>query len=285
MAHCYLCPVRCGADREKRAGYCGVRGLTVAKYYLHPFEEPPISHRKGSGTVFFGGCSLRCAFCQNYELSRASRGKPVSPHELSEIFFKLEEMGAENINLVTPDHVSPLIASALSLRRPNIPVVYNSSGYCLLPALEEIAPYVDIWLPDVKFFSPALSQRYTGRTDYFEHALRAAEYMAKKPLLFEETGKMMTGIILRHLVLPGCTSDSLQVLKELSRVLPKGTPLSLMRQYTPMGEAERFPELQRTVTAREYRRVTDGAFALGFTHIYTQGKESADTSFTPQWDF
>lgn len=282
---CRLCPVQCGADREKAAGRCGVKGLTVAKYYLHPYEEPPLSHKNGSGTVFFGGCSLRCVFCQNYEVSRARRGKEVTPKELSSLFQELEEMGADNIDLVTPDHVSDLILEALALRRPRIPVVYNSSGYCLLSALERIDPYIDVYLPDLKFCSPALSERYTGRRDYFERASEAVAYMAKKPVSYGGTGKMLSGCIVRHLVLPMCTSDSLKVLDFLKSVLPADVSLSLMRQYTPMGEIEGFPELSRPVTAREYHRVLDYAEMLGFETIFTQGKESAQKAFIPVWDF
>ena len=275
----------CGADREHTAGRCGVKGLAVAKYYLHPFEEPPISHRNGSGTVFFCGCSLRCVFCQNFELSRAQRGKAVSPKELSEIFQELEKAGADNINLVTPDHVIPLVAEALALHRPHIPVVFNSSGYCRVQSLEEIDPYIDVYLPDVKFFSPELSKRYTGREDYFAYASKAIEYMAKKPLVWSEEGKLLKGLLVRHLVLPCCTSDSLRILDFLKDTLPQGTPLSLMRQYTPMGEADKYPELIRRLTAREYRRVVDYALALGFAPLYTQDKESADRKYTPDWDF
>ena len=281
---CRLCPVQCGADREKTFGRCGVKGLTVAKYYLHPFEEPPISHKNGSGTVFFGGCSLRCVFCQNYEVSRAKRGKSVTPKELIGIFRELEEMGADNINLVTPDHVSDLIAEALSLYRPSIPVVYNSSGYALVSALERIDPLIDVYLPDLKFCSPALSERYTGRKDYFERAGEAVAFMTKKPVSYDETGKMLSGCIVRHLVLPMCTSDSLKVLDFLKGVLPGEVPLSLMRQYTPMGEIENFPELARPVTAREYRRVLEYAEALGFETVFTQEKESAKKAFIPSWD-
>ena len=281
MNKCTLCPVSCGADRNTRAGKCGVKGLTVAKYYLHPFEEPPISHKNGSGTVFFGGCSLRCAFCQNYDVSRANRGKEITPKELAEIFRKLENMGAENINLVTPDHVSHLIAEALTLYRPRVPVVYNSSGYCKTEALEQIAPYVDIWLPDFKFYSPALAERYTGRKDYFDYASQAIPFMAQKPVVFREDGKMLSGIIVRHLVLPMNAGDSKNVLSFLRAVLGADTPLSLMRQYVPMGEAERFPELTRKTNAREYARVVDHALSLGFTNVYTQKKESADVSFVP----
>lgn len=281
---CRLCPLQCGADRDIRAGRCGVQGLTVAKYYLHPFEEPPVSHANGSGTVFFGGCSLRCVFCQNYEISRAARGKPVSPRELADIFRRLEEMGADNINLVTPDHVSDQIAEALRLYRPHIPVVYNSSGYCTASALEEIDPYVDVYLPDLKFYSPELSFRYTGRRDYFDYASKAIGFMTKKPVRYDETGKLLSGILVRHLVLPMCTSDSLRVLDFLRTVLPDGAPLSLMRQYTPMGEISKYLELNRTVTDREYRRVCDYALSLGFDSVYLQSKASAGKAFIPTWD-
>lgn len=285
MNHCTLCPVECGADRKLRAGRCGVKGLTVAKYYLHPYEEPPISHKNGSGTVFFGGCSLRCTFCQNYDVSRANRGKEISPKELAAIFRELEEKGAENINLVTPDHVSHLIAEALALYRPHVPVVYNSSGYCKTEALEQIAPYVDIWLPDFKFFSPELAERYTGRKDYFDYASQAIPFMARTPSKMREDGKMLSGIIVRHLVLPMNAADSKNVLSFLRTVLPPDTPLSLMRQYLPMGEAENFPELTRKINAREYERVVEHALLLGFTNLYTQEKESAEQAFVPQWDF
>lgn len=279
---CTLCPIACGADRAVRAGACGVKGITVAKYYLHPFEEPPVSFRNGSGTVFFGGCSLRCVFCQNYELSRAMRGREMTPAQLADVFRALESMGADNINLVTPDHVSDLIAEALAIFRPRIPVVYNSGGYCKTDALERIAPYIDVWLPDLKFFSPALSARYTGRDDYFTYASRAIAYMAQKPAVWRD-GQLLSGILVRHLVMPACTSDSLRILDFLKDVLPPHTPVSLMRQYTPMGTSA-LPELGRTLTLREYRRVVDHALALGFDPLYTQEKESAGKAFIPEWD-
>ena len=282
---CRLCPVACGIDRDNNFGRCGIQGLTVAKYYLHPFEEPPISHKNGSGTVFFGGCSLKCVFCQNYEVSRASRGKKITPKELTDIFRQLEDMGADNINLVTPDHVSHLIAEALSIYKPKIPVVYNSSGYACVSALEEIEPYIDVWLPDMKFCSPELAERYTGRRDYFEYAKEAISFMAKKPIVFDGDGKLLSGILVRHLVLPMCASDSCRVLDTLKEILPEGAPISLMRQYTPMGEIEGFPELQRKITGREYRRVVDYAFALGFENVYTQEKESAEKTFIPKWEW
>lgn len=282
---CTLCPVSCGADRENAAGRCGVSGLTVAKYYLHPYEEPPISFQRGSGTVFFGGCSLRCVFCQNYELSRAQRGKKITPKELAAIFAELEAQGAENINLVTPDHVSHLIAEALSLRRPNVPVVYNSSGYAKREALEQIAPFVDIWMPDLKFYSPALAERYTGRRDYFSYASEAVRFMAQKPIAFREDGKLLSGILVRHLVMPECTGDSLKVLDFLSEVLPKRAPLSVMRQYTPVRAFAEYPELNRRITAREYGRVVNHALSLGFENVFTQERDCAEDSFIPKWDY
>ena len=285
MEHCTLCPVACGADRSVRAGYCGVKALTVAKYYLHPFEEPPISHKNGSGTVFFGGCSLRCVFCQNFALSRAERGKAITPKELAGIFRELEEMGADNINLVTPDHVSPYIAEALALYKPRIPVVYNSGGYCKVSALEEIDPYIDVYLPDVKFFSPELSEHYTGRRDYFAYCSEAVRFMAKKPVRRSEDGKLLSGILARHLVMPMCVSDSERVLDFLREALPEDAPVSLMRQYVPMGDIAGFPELARRLTAREYRRAVEYALALGFSALYTQEKDSADKAFIPEWDY
>ncbi len=284
MSKCTLCPLSCGADRTVTNGACGVQGLTVAKYYLHPFEEPPISYKNGSGTIFFGGCHLRCVFCQNYEVSRAKRGKEISPKELTNIFRALEDMGADNINLVTPDHVSHLIGEALALYKPTVPVVYNTSGYCKVEALRAIDKYIDVYLPDVKFYSPDLSKRYTGRADYFEYAKAALAFMAEKSIVWQD-GKLVSGLLVRHLVMPMCVSDTQKILDYLQENLPTEVPLSLMRQYVPMGEIKNFPELNRTLTAREYRRAVDYALSLGFSNLFTQEKESAEKQFIPTWDF
>lgn len=261
-----------------------MQGLTVAKYYLHPFEEPPICHTNGSGAIFFGGCSLRCVFCQNYEVSRANRGKAVSPKELAEIIEELEERGADCIDLVTCDHVADKVAEALSLRRPKVPVVYNSSGYVTVETLRIIDPFIDVYLPDLKFRDPALAKRYTGREDYFSVASAALAFMAKKPLAWDGK-RLLSGMMVRHLVLPACAYDSVRVLDFLKEILPESTPISLMRQYTPMGDIAGFPELNRRVSSREYGRVVDYALALGFTELFTQGKESATTEYVPEWDF
>ncbi len=163
--------------------------------------------------------------------------------------------------------------------------MYNSGGYAKIEALEKIAPYVDIWLPDLKFYSPELAKRYTGRPDYFEYASKAIAFMAEKPVQFDGDGKMLSGLLVRHLVMPGCSSDSLSVLSFLKQTLPDNIPISVMRQYTPMGNIAGYPELNRKITVREYGRVVDYALSLGFETVYTQEKDSAQKAFIPDWDF
>ena len=281
-----LCPVECGADRTKKAGACGVRGLRIAKYYLHPFEEPCISFQNGSGTIFFCGCNLRCAFCQNYEVSRAKRGKEITPRELTDIFKELEDMGAENISLVTPSHLTPYLVEAFELYRPKLPVVYNTGSYEKVEALQRLDPYVDIYLPDMKFYSPALSKRYLGKENYFDVASEAISFMANaKPLKMTDEGKMLSGCIVRHLVMPLCTADSKALLKWFARELPENTYLSLMSQYTPFGNIDGYPELSRKITAREYGAVLDTALELGIDKLFAQERASGSTEYIPKWDF
>lgn len=284
LKNCMLCPVECGADRLKRAGACGAQGLRIAKYYLHPFEEPCISFEKGSGTIFFCGCNLRCAFCQNYEVSRAKRGKEITVNELADIFKRLEDMGAENVSLVTPTHFIPYLVRAFDIYKPQIPVVYNTGAYEKISSLKQIDDYIDIYLPDMKFYSSALSKRYLGKEDYFSVASEAIAFMAQKPLKMTKEGKMLSGTIVRHLVMPLCTSDSKAVLKWFTS-LPSSTYLSLMSQYTPFGQIENFPELSRPVTAREYNAVIQAAFDLGIENLFLQERNSADRAYIPAWDF
>ena len=285
--NCKLCPVECGADRRTQMGRCGSGAeMRIAKYYLHPFEEPCISHNKGSGTVFFSGCNLRCVFCQNYEVSRAQRGKAVSPAELAEIFQRLEEAGAENVSLVTAGHFIPYLVRAFEIYRPKIPVVYNCGGYEKVEALQCIDPYVDIYLPDVKFYSSVLSKRYTGREDYFQRAEEAVKFMANKPTRMTEDGKMLSGLIVRHLVMPLGVSDSKAVVRWFASELPPSAFLSLMSQYTPFGSIEKFPELQRPLKRREYEAVLEEAFSLGLgDRLFAQELSSSGTQYIPEWDF
>ena len=288
VQHCKLCPVECGANRALQAGACGVLGVNtvkIAKYYLHPFEEPCISFEKGSGTIFFCGCNLRCAFCQNFEVSRAQRGKDVTPNQLADIFKELEDMGADNISLVTPSHVVPFLIKAFEIYRPNIPVIYNSGGYEKTETLSLIDPYVDIYLPDMKFYSPALSKRYLGKENYFEYASNAIKYMARKPLKMTADGKMLSGCIVRHLVMPLCSADCKNILKWFARELPSTTYLSVMSQYTPFGQIDGFPELSRKITAREYNAAVQTAFDLGIKNLFIQERSSAKQTYIPTWDY
>ncbi len=285
--NCQLCPVNCRADRSTGAGACGVAGIKIAKYYLHPFEEPVISHKNGSGCVFFCGCSLRCVFCQNYELSRNKRGKEISVSELAEIFEELEKGGADNINLVTPTHYVDKIAQAFEKYRPSIPVVYNTHGYEKLETIKLAESFTDIFLPDLKFIDPFLAKRYTGREDYAKYALPAVEHMAQKPLKFDEGGKMLSGCIVRHLILPLAAYDSVKIVEFVS-TLPKSVYFSLMSQYTPFGEAldgNKFPELKRRITEREYKTVLNAVNAYGLKNVFLQDRQSAETDYIPKWDY
>lgn len=194
-------------------------------------------------------------------------------------------MGAENISLVTPSHVIPYLVRAFELYKPRIPVVYNSGGYEKISALQAIDPFVDIYLPDMKFYSPALSKRYLGKENYFDVASEAIAFMAKKPLVMTSAGKMLSGVIVRHLVMPLCTADSKAVVRWFAREMPQTAYLSLMSQYTPFGKIENFPELSRSVTAREYNAVLDEAFALGIENLFIQERNSSGKAYIPQWDF
>lgn len=282
--NCTQCPVACGADREEMSGACGVKGIKIAKYYLHPFEEPPISFKGGSGCVFFCGCSLKCAFCQNFELSRNMRGKELTIKELSDVFKALEDMGAENINLVNPTHYLRHIMGAIEIYRPKIPIVYNTHGYETEEALRLADSFVDIWLTDLKFIDNALSKRYTARPDYADFALPAVRFMAQKPLKMRDDGKMLSGCIVRHLILPLAAYDSVEVVKFVAS-LPQTVYLSLMSQYTPFGEIENFKELNRRITKREYEKVLAAVEEYGLKNVFLQDYDSANETYIPKWDF
>lgn len=283
---CNLCPISCGADRTKKVGACGAGDkIKIAKYYLHKFEEPCISGKNGSGTVFFCGCSLKCKFCQNFELSRNLRGKEITAGELADIFFELENMGAENINLVTPTQFSDKIIEALNIYKPKIPVVYNTHGYEKPEILQKIYSFIDVFLPDLKFYSQALSTRYTGKSNYFEYASKAVLLMAQKPLIFDKKGMLKSGTIVRHLVLPACASDSKRIIDFFADNLKDRAYLNVMSQYTPMGEITDLPELSRKITKREYDSVIDYAISKGIEKMFYQKRISASEEYIPVWDY
>lgn len=285
MEKCTLCPNLCGVDRDNFIGGCGVNSkIKIAKFYLHPYEEPVISGKNGSGCVFFGGCSLKCAFCQNYELSHNARGKDFSVYELSEIFKKLENDGAHNINLVNPTHYSKQIVEALKIYMPNIPIVWNTHGYERLETLDFVDPFVDIYLTDLKYFKPSRSLRYSKKENYFEVAEKAVKFMlnSKKPAF--DNGLMKKGVIVRHLILPQNVDESIKILDFLKPIIGDNY-LSLMSQYTPYGNLDGLPELNRKITKREYQTVLDHAVCLGFENLFLQDKSSAEKQFIPDWDF
>lgn len=284
MALCNLCPRRCNAMRgpDRGEGYCHMGTLpVVARAAAHLWEEPCISGTRGSGTVFFSGCALGCVFCQNESISHHSLGRVMDAKALSELFARVEDLGVHNLNLVTPSHFAPVIFEALRLRRPGIPVVWNSSGYETVELVEAAAEFVDVFLPDLKYFSAETARQLAGAPDYFPVALAAIRAMcqAKGAPVYDDEGLMRSGTLVRHLILPLRTSESLAILDAIARELPPGTPVSLMRQYTPMNGVD-LPGLDRRLTGREYARVCDFMLALGLEG-YVQSRESADSAFTP----
>ena len=211
-------------------------------------------------------------------------GKEITESELADIFLELEKMGANNINLVNPTHYSNQIIKALEIYRPNIPIVYNTHGYENIEVLKKLDKYVDVYLPDIKFFSPVISKKYCNKENYFSIASKAIEFMANKPLLFDDDGNIKSGTIVRHLILPLSTSDSKRILDWYSNIKDK-CYLHIMSQYTPFGEIDAFPELKRKITNREYQSVLDYAISLGIDKAFYQDEESADTAYIPVWDF
>ncbi len=288
---CRLCPRECMADRiHGEKGYCGMpMDLTVARAALHFWEEPCISGEGGSGTVFFSGCALRCVFCQNHEIASGAAGKRIGRERLAEIFLELQEKGAENINLVTAGHFLPWIVPALEAAKAQglmLPVVYNTGGYEKPEALRLLDGLVDIWLPDYKYRDSALAKRYSNCADYPGRAGGAIAEMVRQAgaPVFDGRGMMKRGVIVRHLVLPGCVRDSKDVLDYLYDTWKERIWVSILSQYTPLCSAGDYPELGRKVTDLEYGEVVDYACFLGMKQVYIQEGDCAGESFIPAFD-
>lgn len=286
MFVCNQCPRKCNIDRSSRLGVCGVgEGYILARTGLHSWEEPCISGEKGSGTVFFSGCSLKCVYCQNYDISHRNYGKEISEEELIDIFKRLEEKGAHNINLVNPTHYAVQLAKTLSEYKPSIPVVYNTGGYDNVESLKMLEGLVDIYLTDMKYVSPKVSKKYSKAENYFEAASKAIlEMHRQQPENIFEDGLMKKGLIIRHLVLPGNVSQAFKVLEWVKDNLPSDTVLSLMGQYLPCGKAEDYPVINRRLSEREYNMVLDRAEMLGFENVYIQELSSASQEYIPPFD-
>ena len=291
MTQCALCPRRCRARRDQGGrGFCGAdQELRVARASLHMWEEPPLSGSKGSGTVFFSGCSLRCVYCQNRAISRGQAGKSITVQRLAEIFLEQQERGAHNLNLVTGDHYIPQILAALTEAKTggfHLPVVWNCSGYQSLDSLRLLEGSVDIWLTDFKYLSPERAERYSRARDYPEVAWAAAEEMFRQQpkACFDAEGIMQKGLIFRHLLLPGGLEDGKNVLQKLFSRFGNRVWYSLMSQYTPMPDLDEYPELQRRVTGAEYDELVDFCVDLGMENAFVQEGEAAEESFIPAFD-
>ena len=283
---CDICPRHCRADRKSSTGFCGVgENYKIARAALHFWEEPCISGKNGSGTVFFTGCNLRCVYCQNYEISRELKGKEVSAFQLKRIFEDLIEQGAENINLVNPTHYADRLAELLEDFASPVPIVYNSSGYESVETLKKLRGKIDIYLPDFKYTRSDKAQKYSLAPDYPEVAKKAIlEMRSQVEDSFDERGMMQSGLIVRHLILPQNTNSSLEALGWLSDNL-KDTCVSLMAQYVPCGNLEEYPELNRKITEREYNKVLSFALSKGMDKLFVQELASADKKFIPAFDF
>lgn len=292
MPPCTICPRNCRIDRTAgQKGYCGVTGTKIkaARAALHMWEEPCISGTKGSGTVFFSGCPLRCVYCQNRDIAGAEAGKEITPERLSEIFLELQEKGAVNINLVTPTHYTPEIAWAVKQAQAcglTLPVVYNCSGYEKTETLRVLEGIVDIYLTDFKYMESETAARYSHAPDYPNAAKMALEEMVRQQPepVFGEDGMMKKGVIVRHLLLPGHLKNAKAVVQYVYEAYGDRVYLSLMNQYTPLPGMEKWPELNRRVTKREYERLVAFAVELGVEKGFIQEGETAEESFIPAFD-
>ena len=294
LSPCDLCPRKCNADRTGgKYGVCASGSdVRIARAALHFYEEPCISGTRGSGTVFFTGCNLRCVYCQNYEISRGNCGATLSVQELADIFLRLQRDGAHNVNLVTPTHFALQIIEAVRIARGSgltIPVVYNTGGYETEEAIRALRDTVDIYLTDFKYMDPALAKSLSGAEDYPLRAMEALreavrQVEEKGGAVFDESGIMQRGVIVRHLVLPGHVKNSKAVIRRLHETFGDRIFLSIMNQYTPVRKIDAFPELNRRVTRREYDRVISYALDLGVQSGFFQEGATQSESFIPPFD-
>lgn len=289
--NCLLCPRKCGINRSTgQTGVCGVSSeIKVARAALHYWEEPCISGKKGSGAVFFSGCSLHCVFCQNREISDGKEGKVISKERLSDIFMELADKGANNINLVTPGQYIPDIVWAVNdakSRGMKLPIIYNTSGYENVTELKLLEGIVDVYLPDFKYMDSTLSAMYSRAKDYPSVAKQALSEMVRQQpdvVIDDATGLIQKGVIVRQLLLPGHVNDAKAVLKYLYDTYHDHVYISMMSQFTPIALKD-YPEINRTVTRREYERLVDYALKIGITNAFIQEGDVAKDSFIPAFD-
>lgn len=289
LSKCDICPRKCGVNREKgELGFCKMKDkIKIARYSLHYWEEPIISGETGSGTIFFSGCNLKCIFCQNYKISSENMGKEISVERLKEICLELQNMGANNINLVTGTHFLPLIKEALILAKKEgltIPIVYNTSSYENVESLKEMEGLIDIYLPDLKYYDNKLAENFSLANNYFEIATNAIKEMIRqtgKPVI--ENNIMKKGVIVRHLLLPNHLEDSKKIIKYLHDTYDEDIYISIMNQYTPIKKFDKYPELNRTLTDKEYDELVNYACDLNITQAFIQEGETCKESFIPDF--
>lgn len=290
LKNCKICPRKCGANRYKNTGACGANAeIVAAKASLHQWEEPCISGEKGSGTIFFSGCNLNCIFCQNYEISQKHYGKRITIERLAEIMLNLQERGALNINFVTPTPYALHIIKAVSIARQNglsLPIIYNTNGYETSETVELLKGTVDIYLPDLKYYSDTYAIKYSKAKNYFDYAAKAVSAMFEQVgyPVFSNNGIIQKGVLIRHLILPELLDDSKKILKWIKDSFGKQAYVSLMCQYTPMFNAGKFEEINRKLDEWEYDLIIDYFFKIGLENGFVQEHSSATDDYVPDFD-
>ncbi len=290
LKRCEICPHRCGVDRtNNQIGRCKSKDtVKVAKASIHEFEEPCISGKNGSGTVFFSNCNLNCVFCQNYEISQLGLGKEITIEELASIFLKLQNENVNNINLVTPTSYVPQIIEAIKIAKKKgliIPIIYNTNSYENVETLKLLEGYIDIYLPDLKYAENELGRKYSGINNYFEIATKAIKEMYKQVgnIECDKNGIAKKGVIIRHLVMPNHIENSKKVLKWINDKLPQDIYISVMNQYFPTYKAKEIKELNRKLTKREIKKIEEFIYSLNFKNGFIQGFEKNEVQYVPNW--
>lgn len=291
LGNCRLCPRNCNVNRLKNeVGFCKSNvNLNIARVSLHDWEEPCISGSRGSGTVFFSNCNLNCVFCQNHEISQQGIGKEVSIERLSTIFMEQQERGAHNINLVTPTHFVPQIIEAIKLSKAiglKIPIVYNSNGYENIDTIKALNGYIDVYLPDLKYMSDKYAKRYSKVSNYFEFASKAIDEMFKQApkLIFNKDGLLTSGVIIRHLMLPGLLFDSKKLIDYIYNKYGDNIYISIMNQYTPMFNSKEYPEINKPLNPKHYDSLINHCIDIGIKNAFIQEDGTVKESFVPHFD-
>ncbi|MDP4177401.1 MAG: radical SAM protein [Bacillota bacterium] len=291
LLNCKLCPRNCNINRlNDEYGFCrSGKNVKLAKVSLHHWEEPCISGSKGSGTVFFSNCNLKCVFCQNHNISQENTGAEVSIERLSKIFLEQQNHGAHNINLVTPTHYVPQIIEAIKLSKENglnIPLLYNSNGYENMETIKALNGYIDVYLPDLKYFDDKYAVKYSFANDYFNKASKAITEMVKQTgeCIFNSEGVIQKGVIIRHMMIPGLLFDSKKIIDFIYNTFGDTVYVSIMNQYTPMFNAENYPEINKPVNSKHYESFIDYASSIGIKNGFIQESEASSKSFIPEFD-